>query len=725
MARSLDVRWVVAAATACGFVFAGGAGAATIAVPADHATIQAALDAAGPGDDVLVSPGSYNEKISFPSSGTSGNPITLQSTGGAAVTTITGAGRPGDNIVLIDTKSHVRVVGFTIRDNTGVTDGSGIRVLGSGTGIELRDNVIREIRGTNAMGITVYATEAAPVENLVIDGNEILDCDPSPSEALTLNGNVRAFEVTDNHVHDVNNIAIDFIGGETDIQPNPSLVAREGVCRGNIVERCGSGFSGGIYVDGGRDILIENNTVTECDLGIEVAAENAGILTSGVEVRNNVLYHNRVVGLIFGGFAAGVGRANENVFRGNTLYKNATDAGDGVGEIWVQYGNDNVLENNLVWARGAADGGVPNQLVASFNATNGNTFDHNLYYTADGDGAASFGLDDVSYTGLAEWQSSGQDAGGLFAAPQLVDPDGGDFHLGSSSPAVDAGDPAYLADLGEVDLDGSTRVAGGRVDIGADEVTCGDGVTDPGEQCDDNDLDDGDGCDSNCTVTGCGNGVVTMGEQCDDGNFSVGDCCDASCSFETAGSSCDDDEPCTLADACDGAGTCSGDAEPDPACVEPTVAGGAAIKLREGGASDFLLWRWGKGPEVASFGDPSTGDDYVLCIYESDGPTTILDALMPSGTRWSALASGSFKYRSRDGSPGGVTTSVMKTGAAGKAKIKLKGKGAALGLAPLAIDGAATVSVQLRSDTAGTCFGATFAPPFDTNDAGAFADKSE
>jgi cysteine-rich repeat protein len=60
-------------------------------------------------------------------------------------------------------------------------------------------------------------------------------------------------------------------------------------------------------------------------------------------------------------------------------------------------------------------------------------------------------------------------------------------------------------------------------------VACGDGATDPTEQCDDDNFVDGDGCDSNCTRTGCGNGVRTDGERCDDGNLTAGDGCDANC----------------------------------------------------------------------------------------------------------------------------------------------------------------------------------------------------
>lgn len=75
---------------------------------------------------------------------------------------------------------------------------------------------------------------------------------------------------------------------------------------------------------------------------------------------------------------------------------------------------------------------------------------------------------------------------------------------------------------------------------------CGNGVTEPGEHCDDANLVDGDGCDSNCTPTGCGNGIVSAGEVCDDGNGHSGDGCSADCTalcgnrITEPGEECDD-----------------------------------------------------------------------------------------------------------------------------------------------------------------------------------------
>lgn len=57
-------------------------------------------------------------------------------------------------------------------------------------------------------------------------------------------------------------------------------------------------------------------------------------------------------------------------------------------------------------------------------------------------------------------------------------------------------------------------------------------------------------------VPACGNGVVEPGEQCDPGHTGAGTCCTDTCQFAPAEASCDaDNEACTY-DLCDGAGTC-------------------------------------------------------------------------------------------------------------------------------------------------------------------------
>ncbi len=64
--------------------------------------------------------------------------------------------------------------------------------------------------------------------------------------------------------------------------------------------------------------------------------------------------------------------------------------------------------------------------------------------------------------------------GNINADPLFVDPDNGDYHLTADSPCVNAGDPEFVPEEGETDIDGEPRVVGGRVDMGSDEylITC-------------------------------------------------------------------------------------------------------------------------------------------------------------------------------------------------------------------------------------------------------------
>jgi cysteine-rich repeat protein len=78
--------------------------------------------------------------------------------------------------------------------------------------------------------------------------------------------------------------------------------------------------------------------------------------------------------------------------------------------------------------------------------------------------------------------------------------------------------------------------------------SCGNGVTDAGEQCDDGNIHEGDGCSPNCKREECGNNIQDPGEVCDDGNTASGDGCAGDCGSEEecgngvvdVGEDCDD-----------------------------------------------------------------------------------------------------------------------------------------------------------------------------------------
>lgn len=378
-------------------------------------TIQHACDQLNAGDTVHVLRGVYHEKIRIPVSGAAGRPVVIQTEQGA---TISGRDVDGENIVLIENRSHVRLEGFEIRDNLKVKDGSGIRIQGAGAGIEIRNCRIHEIRGRDAMGITVYGTSAdTPLSGIVIDRCEVFNCDPARSEAVTLNGNVSGFQVTNNLVHDVNNIGIDFIGGEDWISRNPASVARNGLCKGNKVFRCRSpyegGYAAGIYVDGGRNIVIEDNVVTQCDLGIEIGAENKAIVTSAITVRNNWVYRNDKAGIVFGGYERSAGRVKGCSFSGNICYRNDAH-GETNGELWIQWASDNQVTGNIFWS------GANGTLVQVDPNAGFNLIDRNRYYSEADEDGAFFLWRDQDVEGFAAWRrTSKQDANSVFERAEI------------------------------------------------------------------------------------------------------------------------------------------------------------------------------------------------------------------------------------------------------------------------------------------------------------------
>jgi len=113
-----------------------------------------------------------------------------------------------------------------------------------------------------------------------------------------------------------------------------------------------------------------------------------------------------------------------------------------------------------------------------------------------------------------------------------------------------------VVETAEICDDGNV-IDGDGCDGNCTVTACGNGVQTAGEDCDDGNVVGGDGCRPDCTVEACGDGILDPGEDCDDGNLAAGDCCDAGCAFEAGGSACDDDLNVCTDDVCDGAGACA------------------------------------------------------------------------------------------------------------------------------------------------------------------------
>ena len=97
--------------------------AATTYVPTDQPTIQAAIDAATPGDVIVVAPGTYWETIDF-----QGKAITLRSSNGPSDTTIDGTGLGGSVVQAVSGEGPDTILeGFTITGGFADVGGGGFR----------------------------------------------------------------------------------------------------------------------------------------------------------------------------------------------------------------------------------------------------------------------------------------------------------------------------------------------------------------------------------------------------------------------------------------------------------------------------------------------------------------------------------------------------------------------------------------------------------------------
>ena len=456
----------------------------TLASPWLH--IQYAMDRVGAGSTVNVLNGVYNEKVTFPRSGTSGNYIVLQNYAGhSPVIDGTGVVISGETgLVTIENKQYVKLIGFEIRNlKAGAVSAAfpqGISVRGNGAFIEIRNNKVHDIENScshcGAHGIAVYGRDPnASIHDIIIDGNEVYNGKFGWSESMVLNGNVELFTVSNNIVHDNDNIGIDFIGFEGE-NPNPAVDrARNGVVFGNLVYNINSygnpaygteRSAGGLYVDGGTNIVIERNIVHDSNIGVELASEHAGQSTSYITLRNNFFYNNTQAGIAIGGYDKRRGSTENCVIVNNTLYNNFTQRDWGA-ELYIQFDTrNNIIKNNIIYAHDAR------RFIENWSAVmTANVVDRNMYYAAGGGSNGTWIWKNVTYTTFAAYQSgSGNDATGFVGLdPLLISPVGGDLHINAGSPAINAGENLISAQMGTLDIDGNARIVGGTVDIGADE----------------------------------------------------------------------------------------------------------------------------------------------------------------------------------------------------------------------------------------------------------------
>ncbi len=373
---------------------------------------------------------------------------------------IDGTGKKGKVGITISSKNYIRVIGLEIQNfkGSGNSTPMGIYVTGSSSNLEILNNKVHNIDNDNgnAHGIAFYGRSSTPISNIVVEGNEIFNCKLGSSESLVLNGNVTNFIVSNNIIHDNDNIGIDFIGFEG-TGPTGQDQARDGICSDNIVYNISSknnpAYGGdrsadGIYVDGGRNIIIEKNHVYNNDIGIELASEHKGKSTQDIIVRNNFVSGSFLTNIMAGGYNYDKGNAFNIAIVNNTTYKGRQ------GEVALQFNCDTIIiKNNIFY------GETGQAYLQDWGRGNTNTnisVNNNIYY---GGSTSSPGA----------WS----DSNAKYVNPQLMNPPT-NMNLSSGSPAINAGinlgnDKNGNPLSGKQDFNNQNRIVDGIIDIGADE----------------------------------------------------------------------------------------------------------------------------------------------------------------------------------------------------------------------------------------------------------------
>ena len=417
-------------------------------VPQQFPTIQAAIDSADSGDEVILQPGVYagagNTNLNF-----AGRLLTLRSTDPSSPDVVAGC--------VIDCEF---VNGAFLFEN-GETNAARV------DGITIRNGA------PNLLGTIRTRLQTDPMfTNCVIRGCAGLAIGPTQQGRITLidctiesNGTAAANTAAVNINYPLSGAVIrdctfrDNIGGAINFGGGDYLIVEDCLFQDNQ-----AGGAGGAIALFSSPALLE---IHRCRFIGNSAGTNGGAVYyrpsfSELAVRNfdSCAFIDNAAAQHGGGlYIPTLNSTGDGVITSCTFLRNT--AGESGGNIAVT-SRTLTIRNCVLWA-GSAPGG-PEMYLGPGNAGGPITVPPAtavLEYTNLPDGAGQFLL--------AQGASLIIGAGVIHTDPLFVDEPAGDARLLADSPARDAGDPSTTVPTGAADFEGDPRIIGANIDLGADE----------------------------------------------------------------------------------------------------------------------------------------------------------------------------------------------------------------------------------------------------------------
>ncbi|HEY3413320.1 MAG TPA: right-handed parallel beta-helix repeat-containing protein [Armatimonadota bacterium] len=403
-------------------------------------TVQGGIDAlatAG-GGQVFVDGGVYSERIRL-------GPYTrLRSAvnrfGGLLPHPIIDAGGLGAALTISAGGARTMVDGFEFRNGSAV-NGGGISI-GAGSSAEIRDVNITNCAASSS-DPDVYSHGggiSANSSTLTLKDCAISNCQARIGGGLY----ARLSSVSASRCAFVNNDAVtenDQVGGGGGIFSSGSAILEQCTFIGNTAT--GGGGGGSLNSLTGGPSSISRCTFADNSAGVSGGGMIVAFGGQDVRVADSLFARNKA-GKTGGGLYLpfGIGRVVGNTFTGN-------QASFGGGMALVN-GRPAIENNILAFNSSGIDGG------SEYGWYSDDTYWHGKFNCV-------FGNAGGDYAGPGHPLDGN---GNIHVDPLFANAATGDYRLQSASPCVDAGDLA-VALPGETDLDGSPRVRGRSVDIGA------------------------------------------------------------------------------------------------------------------------------------------------------------------------------------------------------------------------------------------------------------------